>query len=671
MASGTISLGTSGYMKGQIVWSATANGTSANNSTVTASIQVAKTNSYTTTGTFTGALNIGGTTKDFSWFGSINTSWVTLLSFTITKAHNSNGTGTCYISGQIKGPNQTTLAGKSVYSSSTVTLDTIPRAASLTSAPNFNDDGNPTIKYSNPAGNAVTSLQACISLTGAAADIAYRDISKTGSSYTFNLTDAERTVLRNATTSANSRTVRFYVKTVIGDATYTSYSQKTLSIVNANPTISPTIVDSNSTTIALTGNSANLIRYYSNAKITMGVSALKGATIKSKKVTNSGKSLTADGTISGVSNGSFTFTATDSRGNSTTKTVSSTLINYVELSCSLSNNRPGTDGNMTVKVTGNYFNGSFGSVSNTLAVYYRYKISGGTYGNWVAMTVTKSGNTYSATSSLSGLDYQTTYVFQAYAVDKLARVETKEKAIKTTPVFDWGEDDFNINGNLGFNGAGTVLRRNGDNGNIVLSAQDATDGVFIRPNGTGSSTGQSIFDKNGNLSITGTFKANGTEVSYAGHTHNYAASSHNHAASNITSGTLAIARGGTGVSAAKGDANTPVYLGSSGIAACSGTTIAYQSNTITTADTTLQTFTVPGIILAVIIRIKGADSAYCMDMILGRDAQNLIYYNYGRLNAATEQWPMRAYTSGSEVRIAKYSGSASITCYCTTLYVPN
>ena len=671
MASGTISLGKSNQIEGRITWSSSSNGTVANSSTVTATIQVRRWDgNYTTTGTWTGAMNIGGTTKDFSVYAAVN-GWTTLLTFSVTKAHNNDGSGTCYISGQINGPSETTQEDSVVYSNATVTLDTIIRQASITSAPDFNDDGNPTIKYNNPAGSSVSSLQACISLTGAADDIAYRDIGKTGSSYTFSLTDAERAVLRSATTSSNSRTVRFYVKTVIGDATYLSYLQKTLSIVNANPTISPTIVDSNSTTIALTGDSNTLVRYYSNAQITMGVSALKGATIASQKVTNSGQSLTADGTISAVANGSFAFVATDSRGNSTTKTVSKTLINYVKLSCNLSNNRPDTDGNMTVKVTGNCFNGSFGNVSNTLAVYFKYKTFGGTYCDPILAPVTQNGNTYSATYNLSGLDYLTTYVFQAYAVDKLAIVETEEKAIKTTPVFDWGEDDFNINGYLGFDGVGAVLRRNGDNGNIVLSGPDVTDGVFIRPNGTGSSTGQSIFDKNGNLNITGTFKANGAEVSYAGHTHNYAAASHNHAASNITSGTLAVARGGTGVSSAKGDTNTPVYLGSSGMAACSGTTIAYQSNTVTTANTTLQTFTVPGTILAVIIRIKGADNAYCMDMVLGSDAQNLIYYNYGHLNSSTEGWPMRAYTSGSEVRIARYSGTSAVTCYCTTLYVPS
>jgi hypothetical protein len=111
----------------------------------------------------------------------------------------------------------------------------------------------------------------------------------------------------------------------------------------------------------------------------------------------------------------------------------------------MANNMPDATGNMTVKVTGNYFNGSFGSKSNSLAVYYRHKTYGGTYSSWKAMTVTKSGNTYSATASLTGLDYQTKYVFEAYAVDALATVYSAEKNIKATPVFDWSENDFRFN----------------------------------------------------------------------------------------------------------------------------------------------------------------------------------------------------------------------------------
>ena len=101
MASGTISLGTKGYLEGRITWSSSSNGSSANSSDVTASIQARRTNEYTTTGTWTGNLNIGGTNKTFSEYKSISNNWVTLCFFKITKKHNDDGSGTCAISGKI------------------------------------------------------------------------------------------------------------------------------------------------------------------------------------------------------------------------------------------------------------------------------------------------------------------------------------------------------------------------------------------------------------------------------------------------------------------------------------------------------------------------------------------------------------------------------------------
>ena len=349
----------------------------------------------------------------------------------------------------------------------TWTLDANERFATIESAPNFNDEENPTITYSNPAGNSVTSLRACISLDGSKADIEYRDISKTGTSYTFNLTNAERDVLRAATTDANSRKVKFYVRSEIGESYKGSNLSRTLTIKNPKPTISPTITDTNSTTVALTGDSSKLVKYYSNAAITIGAAAVKKATLTSKKVTCGSKSRTSDGTINAVESGSFVFTATDSRGNTTEKTVTPSFVEYIKLTCNLGNNMPDGDGNMTVKATGNYFNGSFGAKSNSLNVYYRYKTAGGSYSSWAAMTVTKSGNTYSATANLTGLDYQTAYVFQAYAVDKLATVYSSEKTGKATPIFDWGENDFAFNVPVTINGAFVRAKRCvvGQNGN--------------------------------------------------------------------------------------------------------------------------------------------------------------------------------------------------------------
>ena len=150
MASGTISLGTSGKLKGRITWSSVSNGTNANTSTVTATIQAARTDAYGPTyGTWTGNLNIGGTNKTFSVYKSINDSWVTLYSFSITKAHNDDGTGTCSISGKINGPSGTSMAGISVSGSQTVTLDTIPRYATIQQSLSSKTETTAAIKWTS------------------------------------------------------------------------------------------------------------------------------------------------------------------------------------------------------------------------------------------------------------------------------------------------------------------------------------------------------------------------------------------------------------------------------------------------------------------------------------------------------------------------------------------
>ena len=325
------------------------------------------------------------------------------------------------------------------------TLDPNPRFAVLQSAPDFHDEENPVITYSNPAGTQATALQAGISLTGEKDDIAYRDIPKNATSYTFSLSEAERNVLCSAFPNANSGTVQFCVRSVIGGNTQVSVLPGTFSIKEPNPVITPTIVDNNDTTYALTGDQGKLVRYYSDAKVTIGAQAVKKSTLKSQKVTCGKEGLTADGTFHAVENSLFSFAATDSRGNTATKTVELPMVPYVKLTCSLSSNMPSTDGNMIVQASGHYFNGSFGGKSNSLKVYYRYKAAGGAYGSWEAMTITLRDNTYSATANITGLDYQTGYIFQAYAEDALATVYASEQSVRAQPVFDWDKDDFNFN----------------------------------------------------------------------------------------------------------------------------------------------------------------------------------------------------------------------------------
>lgn len=335
-----------------------------------------------------------------------------------------------------------------VSASDTVDLDLIPRQATLTSAENFNDEGNPTITYSNPAGSAVSALQAAIySNDGSTAYAAYRNVTKTATSYTFSLTTAERNALRNAIPNSKSMSVRFYLRTTISGTNYYSYITKTLTITNANPTISPTIQDTNSTTLALTGSADTIVKYFSNAAITIGAAAVKGATLESQKASCGGKSITsASGTLNAVESGTFVFTAKDSRNNSTTKTVNKTFVDYVKLTA---NFKPQitVDGVITFTVSGNYFNGSFGSVANTLNAYYRYKAEDGEYGDWVELAPSVYSGTYSSQVSFTipDFNYKNTYTFQVKANDKLMSLAEKEYIVSALPVFDWSKEDFKFN----------------------------------------------------------------------------------------------------------------------------------------------------------------------------------------------------------------------------------
>ena len=252
----------------------------------------------------------------------------------------------------------------------------------------------------------------------------------------------------------------------------------------SDPVVSPTIKDTNSTTVALTGDSSVLVKYYSNASVTIGATARNGASIVSQSTKND--NVTKEGatcTFEGVESGAFSFTIEDSRGfivyPGRNLETAGKFIDYIKLTCNIGNNRPDASGNMTVFCNGNYFNGSFGKVANTLQVQYRYKTKTGSFGSWVDMTPTKSGNTYTATANVTGLDYQETYVFETRAIDQLATVSSASSAIKSVPVFHWGEYDFTFEVPVTFNA--------GVNGASALSQdEDVTFGGDLRLKGEGN-----------------------------------------------------------------------------------------------------------------------------------------------------------------------------------------
>jgi hypothetical protein len=135
-ASGTIDgSSTASLCDCRIVWSSTLNAET-NTSSVSASIQVYKSGTGSTTGTFSGTLYIDGVgygvSKYTTWAWG---TWNTVGSATKTVTHNENGTKAITISGNLT-QSGTSMAG--TYSASnTATLDTNNRASILGDIANF------------------------------------------------------------------------------------------------------------------------------------------------------------------------------------------------------------------------------------------------------------------------------------------------------------------------------------------------------------------------------------------------------------------------------------------------------------------------------------------------------------------------------------------------------
>ena len=273
--------------------------------------------------------------------------------------------------------------------SASYSLSVSPYGAVLTSAPNFTDEDNPTIHYTNPLGNNVESLQACISLTGDVADILYRDISKTGTSYTFNLTEEERKVLRKATANGDFREVLFVTRTIINGTIYYSNIPVILSIIHAAPIFTEsniTYKDTNAKSVAVTGNNQQIVQDQSNLVVTIAnVVAQKEAKIVQYDITVNGitKTLTENGTADfGIqktsSNIEISATVMDSRGFMATAKKTVTVLSWSKpLWVVFLERKNNYEDETYLKVDAGY---SSIDGKNTVTASYKYKEIGGEYG---------------------------------------------------------------------------------------------------------------------------------------------------------------------------------------------------------------------------------------------------------------------------------------------------
>ena len=145
MANKTIELNRSAasgtYIIGKIVCDATADNT-LNNSDVTCRIYVRKDNDSTlltvpTSGKWTYSMTINGKAFSGTVSKDVLLDWVLLATVSVSDiAHDDDGTKSISISGYVTPPSTSVVVGQKTSGSGTFTLDTVPRASTITSAGN-------------------------------------------------------------------------------------------------------------------------------------------------------------------------------------------------------------------------------------------------------------------------------------------------------------------------------------------------------------------------------------------------------------------------------------------------------------------------------------------------------------------------------------------------------
>lgn len=252
-------------------------------------------------------------------------------------------------------------------------------------------------------------------------------------------------------TSKTGKLISYYTYSGKKEVNYTSTFVAKIAD-DAEPRIDSTVATTDAISLQLSGNTSTIINGVSNVQINLYAAPTPGAYVKDKWCQNlpnyySDRQGTTQ-TFIGHNNGVFRFGATDTRNRSAVKTITLATVDYRSPTISIDGIEINTSGVATIDISGTWFKGSFGKVSNDITVSYRYKSnSSSSWGSWTTIpNVTKNDDgTFSVTVTKNGLSYTETYNFEARVQDAINTVSSKEYIAKSLPVFDWSSDDFNFN----------------------------------------------------------------------------------------------------------------------------------------------------------------------------------------------------------------------------------
>lgn len=373
----------------------------------------------------------------------------------ITYTHNEDGTmnGVYYwasFNTNWDGVNNASLSG-------TFDLPKIDVYSIITNAENFTDEQSPTITFTN---NGLYDLRAKV-LVGITQVFSQNLQDSTATTFMFEFTNAQRNQLRQLCTGKTMPVKLQIVSLENSTEKYTSTQIVTMSMVNAEPTFTYTVVETNENVIdLLESTSANsIVDNASVVKITVTPSAKKHATISGVNVTTGGKTYTDTTSPYEISvpvtENTFTISVIDSRGYTTTQIDNGrTLLDYEPLrinSYTFKRESP-ISSNIILNFEALYYD-AIGSKVNTPIV--KWKLDNGSFTTipGSAYTIDSQNHKLTITNyTISNvLAYNLQGQFTIYIEDKLTNTQdtgANGLVLKGVPTYDAGEHDLQVNGDL-------------------------------------------------------------------------------------------------------------------------------------------------------------------------------------------------------------------------------
>lgn len=305
--------------------------------------------------------------------------------------------------------------------SSTLTVTTYdyPKATSVN---NFTIGDGASVQIYNPLGRTYT-LELISNNSGTVIGTYTGTYCETPINAEFKTADA---IAKQYASIPNSRSGTYYARVTYGVSVKTSgtgtYSVRGTEIPTIN---SFTYKDNNSTTVAITGNNQHIVQNYSTllaqvgnatANYSAGGIAKYVVECNGKPVENASSGDFSVGAVNSANNVDLKLTVTDTRGLSATKTIKVTMLAHSTPTAVVTLERLNNYEDETYLTV----DGSVSSVNskNTMAIKYRYKLSGGSYGSYVTI-----GDRVKQTLSLNK---NNSYIFNVVVTDALGSTFSKE-----------------------------------------------------------------------------------------------------------------------------------------------------------------------------------------------------------------------------------------------------